>query len=65
MQVAYILGGHNTFQVAPRQVIFNSLVVEIALHLKELMDWRGIEKLPFFFFLSFLLYSQPIKQMQL
>lgn len=48
MQVAYILGGHNTFQVPPWQVIFNSVVVEIALHLKELMDWSGIEKLHFF-----------------
>lgn len=59
MQVAYILGGHNTFQVAPRQVIFNSVVAEIALHLKELMDWRGIEKFHFF---PFLHSSQPIKK---
>lgn len=35
---------------------------EIALHLKELMDLYDIQKLKFF--LS-LLYSQPIKQMQL
>lgn len=38
MQVAYILGIYNAFQVVPWQVIFNSVVVEIALHLKELMD---------------------------
>lgn len=62
MQVAYILGRHNTFQVAPWQVIFNSVVVEMALHLKEIMDGCGTEKLHFF---SFLLHSQPIKQMQL
>lgn len=37
-QVAYILCGHNTFQVTPWQVIFNSVVVEMALHLKEIMD---------------------------
>lgn len=37
-QVAYILGIYNAFQVVPWQVVFNSVVVEIALHLKELMD---------------------------
>lgn len=58
MQVASILGIYNTFQVAPWQIIFNSVIGETALHVKELMDWCGIQKLIFF---PFLLYSQPIK----
>jgi hypothetical protein len=42
MQVAFTLGTYNNFQVAQWQVICNSVVLKIALHLKEVMDWRGI-----------------------